>query len=139
MLVGVYPLCSIQIPYRVTELSGTNNNLNSVHFTNSTNGYIVGDNGTILKTTQGPVGIKEINKIKSEFVVYPNPSTDIITINSTLPKGNLFLYNVTGSEFKKLFFTTNNFNLDISDIAPGIYLIKIISEKGVALRKIVKE
>jgi photosystem II stability/assembly factor-like uncharacterized protein len=35
--------------------SCTTNNLYSVYFTNTTTGYVVGDSGTILKTTDGGI------------------------------------------------------------------------------------
>ena len=57
--------------------SGTTNYLHSVYFTNANSGYTVGDDGTILKTTDGgTVGIYEKQKT-SNLKIYPNPATEV--------------------------------------------------------------
>ena len=53
-------------------------------FTNSDTGYIVGYNGTILKTSNGGgVGINEIQVSSNLLKIYPNPSSDNISIETS--------------------------------------------------------
>jgi hypothetical protein len=74
------------------------------------------------------------------FYVYPNPSSSLINLQwqENSPK-QIELYDFTG---KKVSVSQNDSEfstqIDISGLAPGNYLIKIISEKGVRTEKIVK-
>jgi hypothetical protein len=105
-----------------------------------------------LNTTPARVAIKTstascsnvgINEIKSNFgdyvYVYPNPTTDILNINiSKITPANLTceIYNCNGQLVKtvqRLEFQ-NTFNL--SDLANGIYVVKIFNSEVNAIKKV---
>lgn len=75
--------------------------LNSVYFTDVDTGYVVGEGGTILKTTNGGItGLCE-NYLGSELLtIIPNPSKDKITISSpALIRNTQFsIFNVSGEK-----------------------------------------
>lgn len=86
------------------------------------------------------LGINE-NMLASEFTIYPNPSKEYITITSNeLAYSSIQIFDLNGrlinsSEFE----STNQKSIDISNLSNGIYLMKIISNKGIFTQKIIKE
>lgn len=85
-----------------------------------------------------------LNKISDynnlEFDIFPNPCRDIVTIN--LPNElNFFieLYDINGKIHKK-YEVTGTVNLNLEDILPGPYLVRIIEEKTYRqyLKKLIK-
>jgi alpha-tubulin suppressor-like RCC1 family protein len=50
---GLRSIKSIDNGANWTSISGVHNNLNGIHFVNETHGWAVGDNGTIIRTTDG--------------------------------------------------------------------------------------
>ena len=74
----------------------------------------------------------------SDIHIYPNPTLDILIL-----KGNLSLirsveiYTLTGQLVKRI---TNNFEaIDLTRLESTIYVLKIKSEKGIKILKVVKE
>ncbi len=70
-----------------------------------------------------------ISVSKNDFKVYPNPSSDIVTISSTNNEAPLLLrvYSLTGS---KLLEIENTGTLSVSNLQHGIYFIEIIGHNG---------
>jgi len=75
------------------------------------------------------------------FSVYPNPSSDIITIETSESPFNsyLSLVNLNGQELLYQQTTKAVTEMDISNLPGGIYFIKVRSEKAVEVRKIIKK
>jgi len=73
----------------------------------------------------------------SSFKIYPNPVKDVIFIESVLPINKLEIYSLTGS----LLLSNSNVNrqISVSSLSKGIYLVKVYTDNGVAVSKIVKE
>ena len=71
--------------------------------------------------------------INIEVSVFPNPSAGKVEIKSDLVIQQINLYAVDG----KLLNTTQESAIQFD--TPGIYFIKIITEKGIAVKKIVVE
>jgi hypothetical protein len=122
--------------------SGTWNGLNSIFFTDSTTGYVVGDGGTILKTGNGGEDFVPVYKsIETRFTICPNPAKSMITITSkaiTKESISANFLNAEGNEVLKKVTQTST-PIDISDLPPGIYLIRIVSKKGTEVKKLVVE
>lgn len=75
--------------------------------------------------------IKDLNNQKA--LIYPNPSNGIINIeNKNLNK--IFIYDISGKKIKELKASSQ---IDLSDISKGIYLIKLISDEGILVDKII--
>ena len=67
--------------------------------------------------------------------VYPNPSSNYITIDSELKVISSELYDMNGRLCKT---NMDEVNLDLSKLNPGVYLLKIKTAAGVIVRKIFK-
>lgn len=117
--------------------------LNSVYFTDTNSGYIVGERGTILKTINGGglVSSAKTQTIESTFTIYPNPATNKISIetNSNLQgETTICIYNMNGALLQqKKFQGQHLIELDVSTLAKGIYLVKIQTNKGIETKKLV--
>jgi photosystem II stability/assembly factor-like uncharacterized protein len=122
------------------QISGTTNPLYSVYFPAPNTGYAVGKSGTILKTTNGGVWLEE--KSKAENInIYPNPANTTITIKTPgiAGKSLLSVYNINGQELIKQKISKSKTQLDISNLPSGVYIVKLVNEKAVEVRKFVKE
>jgi photosystem II stability/assembly factor-like uncharacterized protein len=122
--------------------SGTTLTLYSVDFIGSQTGYAVGDNGIILKTTNGGDWIKEKSKPNfSELLLFPNPANDQIFIElpPVLSKSSFYLYNLNGQTLITKPLKENKSQIDISKLESGIYFVKVINDKGVGYGKFIKE
>ena len=94
-------------------------------------------------------GINEVKGKENNVVVYPNPATSIITID--IPKAavgsmqeavcKIEICNLLGEEV----YSTTNYkpsttnNIDVSAFPNGVYFIKVTTEKGVVVKRFVKE
>lgn len=88
------------------------------------------------------LSIDEIATIEKEVIsVYPNPSKDIININSTINSFNsISIVDLNGRVVKNVNFdSVVEAQISISDLASGIYVINVTSEKETFSKKIVKE
>lgn len=72
------------------------------------------------------------NDDMSELRIYPNPAKEILTI--VLPannenKSSLEIFNILGNKVlnRNINPTNGSISLDVSSLAPGVYIIKIIS------------
>ncbi|HAW53295.1 MAG TPA: hypothetical protein DCX54_13360 [Flavobacteriales bacterium] len=83
------------------------------------------------------VGVNETENINDKVSVYPNPSSDIIYIESTLKVETAVLYNLNGSAvWNGSPNRTGTFQLNVSNLDHGIYFLSIQTEKGIARKKI---
>lgn len=71
------------------------------------------------------------------IALFPNPVTTVLNIDSkSLHLVKIEVYSILGQKVKEI-----NFNLNVVemyDLANGVYLIRLYSEKGVSVRKIIK-
>ncbi len=88
-------------------------------------------------TTFATLGVNQIEN--KSVAVFPNPVNDILTITS---KGNLTsiqLLDVQGRLLATYLESEEKASINLSDKASGVYFVKIFTENGVKLEKIVKK
>jgi hypothetical protein len=96
----------------------------------------------IMKMSQGVfTGIPE-TILQNNVNIFPNPSNEKvnITIDQPLNHGTLLLINTTGQVvMKKENISGNQFAIDLSDLATGIYFIEVRSDdKIISSKKIIR-
>ena len=70
------------------------------------------------------------------FIVYPNPTSDILNIETTLELKSIEIYNIQGQKV----MTSNQNQINVSDLASGIYMIRIQdTNNAIATKKFVKQ
>lgn len=65
----------------------------------------------------------------TDFVIYPNPTNDIVNVNSKLSIENLQVYNILGQEVISDSKLKNN-QIDLSHLSNGTYIFKVTLENG---------
>ena len=82
-------------------------------------------------------GVSDVKDIKVKL--YPNPVVNKLTIEfSTEDSNQVVIYNMTGQKVYNKQHFSSIIDIDMSQFGEGIYLVKIKSEKGEYLRKVIK-
>jgi hypothetical protein len=97
-------------------------------------------NGNLYALHWGPKtndGIEEIASNK-DIIIYPNPATETMTIEA-LQKAVIEIMNIEGQRIKTINDVGTKMTIDIGDLSNGVYIIKATTDKGVAVKKFIKE
>jgi photosystem II stability/assembly factor-like uncharacterized protein len=118
-----------------------NNTLNDIYFADINTGYAVGNTGTVIKTTNGGEQWVEEQSNKENFSVFPSPANKNITIETLLSTKEitLIILNLNGQELIRHNITDTKTQIDISNLTSGLYIVKMITDKTIEVRKITKE
>ena len=105
-----------------------------------TGSYLYIDN---LAFAGSVAGINE-NKLSTEIKLFPNPSANQLLIslnNSTEGKGQVEIYDVQGKKLTSLanIDFTSTTAIDIADLSPGAYCIKLNTSAGIISKKFIKQ
>lgn len=119
---------------------GINNGYGSGYFMlNAEDGtQIFRDNGkfanqaTYMIDVTYPAGVEEYT---AESTVYPNPATDVINIKTSDNVERVEIYNMQGQLVK---MEVNVENISVRDLSNGVYMLKLTTDKGSSMHKIVK-
>ena len=68
--------------------------------------------------------------------IFPNPTSDKLNIHLDLIMNKVTVYSVTGQLIENININTTNYQLDVSEYDPGIYMIQIETEKGRIIKSI---
>ncbi|MFV0501473.1 MAG: DUF4465 domain-containing protein [Bacteroidales bacterium] len=103
-------------------------------------GIIYGD--SLSFSTLASSYINLINDKPISFNVYPNPAKNYINISTKHieDKYSIILYNIQGKEILRKEFNSVNDNIvDISNLSKGVYLVQIISNNRLSMKKLIIE
>ena len=78
--------------------------------------------------------LKNINQIK----VFPNPAEDLLNVRSSQIIEQAELYDIYGNKLEFITPKESNFNINLSGIAKGIYLLKLNTAENVSITKVSK-
>ena len=84
------------------------------------------------------VGINEIGNGNLNMSIYPNPTTGILNVSCSATPKEIFITDVIGQRVFTL-PKQNERRIDISSFPSGIYFLNVKTERGVLVRKIIKE
>ena len=90
--------------------------------------------------------IKETSFITSfpntnnEILIYPNPSSEKITVEYHAFTGNerIMLFDIAGRPLISCWLSGMISNIDITPFSPGVYLIKVITQEKIIVHKLIK-
>jgi hypothetical protein len=86
--------------------------------------------------TPKPAGIEEVGQSTQEIAIYPNPSKDYINISVENDEiENVQIYNLTG----KLVKQEKSNKININDLPVGMYIIKVETDGGNCIKKVIKD
>ena len=90
---------------------------------------------TIILNTLGT----EVFSTNNYFQIYPNPSSDFLTIQfKNSEKEEIQIYNSIGELVKKAIIS-NNHTIDVSELSSGIYFIHLINSNQLLTHKFIKQ
>ncbi len=112
----------------------------SVYFVNDFTGFIAGSKGTILKTSNGGVGINEHAEKSSAIHIYPNPNPNHFTLSlpKTITSAELTIFNIIGEKVYSETFSGKEKTVD-AKLREGIYFVQVRDGEGQWTQKIVVE
>lgn len=97
----------------------------------------------LQRHTLTSTGINDITDFSKNIQVFPNPTTDKITITglSADISKNMFIsvYNLQGQLLLQQAIYSETAGMDLSSLAKGIYLLKLNSGNNSAVRRVIKE
>lgn len=91
---------------------------------------------TILKMIV--TGINETNISLAKIKLFPDPATNNITIETSLPT-SIEILNLEGQLLTDIKELNYSVNIDISSYAKGLYIAKLKTFEGIAVKKFIKE
>jgi photosystem II stability/assembly factor-like uncharacterized protein len=132
-----------------SQISNTANDLKGVYFTDAFTGWIVGNNGTILHTTNGGVSFveeKQMDEIPTEFLLlqnYPNPFNPCTKIKYSVPQSSqvvVKVFDVLGNEIETLVneekpIGTYEINWNAANLPSGVYFYQLRAGSFVETKK----
>ena len=89
----------------------------------------------MIITVENELNIIENNAM--QFLVYPNPFSEIINITGVLGDIEYSLFSVNGKAIKK--GRVQNSIIVLDGIASGVYLLKLTSDSTTSTKKIIKK
>ena len=80
------------------------------------------------------VGVEDFT---NEAVVYPNPATELVNINTSDNVQRVEIFNMQGQLVKVE--TGEVKSVSVKDLANGLYTLKLTTDNGVSMHKIIKK
>lgn len=108
--------------------------LTNIQMTSLTNGYICGNNRTLLKYTQVN-GISSLQDL--EVDIHPNPATDRLYIQSAKMIDAVKLFDCKGNLVMKSEFRSDHYSIVVSQFKRGIYFLQIRIGQTQSVQKII--
>lgn len=84
-------------------------------------------------TAGATTGIEDINATAN---VYPNPAQDVVNVNAASQISNIELFNIAGQKVSTFNVNNTTTQIDVTELANGIYFLKINTEDGMITKKI---
>lgn len=88
------------------------------------------------------IGLEDLKKEELEFIAYPNPAKDNITIQTKqLKGGSLFVYDIMGKEVLSAKINNDETNLSLNNLKAGVYILKVLNSENLIVgnKKIIKQ
>ena len=78
---------------------------------------------------------------RNSISIYPNPATNSITISNDANAllNSIEISDINGRVVLTKKIDTTEVQLSVSDLASGVYIVKVTTDKGIALKKFIKE
>lgn len=94
------------------------------------------DNYTLSATNNGVLGTKEASVLDDSVLIYPNPATDFVAIQSKSTVTKIEIFNAAGRNMHAQF---DGDKIDVRHLGSGAYIISIETIDGKISKKIIKK
>ena len=94
-----------------------------------------------LDTVNFTSNLKVNDFLTSKFSVYPNPVNNVINFSNGVNAlvSTIDMTDLNGRVIKSVKVNATEGQFSVSDLATGIYMMRITTDQGMAVKKIVKE
>jgi hypothetical protein len=93
---------------------------------------------TVKFVPQEPaLDIREV--FDQKYSIYPIPASDVLNVEGLVPNSQLTVYDISGKELMNIVAANSITLLGISDLAQGVYFLKILEKGNAEILKFVKE
>lgn len=89
-----------------------------------------------------PSSAKDLSKLESEFVVFPNPASDAVNVQLNLSKqaqtATVRLFDLSGKMIQQFNYDNvqkEKFQYNVSRLSSGTYFLQVITEEGAGTKK----
>lgn len=86
-----------------------------------------------------PLAVNEIDKKDSTFKVYPNPTNDILNFDSKTKVKSVNVVDLSGRNVISSEVNQNKFNISLSKLPSGTYIVTAQTENGLQSTKVIKK
>ena len=95
----------------------------------------------VAQTTVATLSTDEFALANSSIVLYPNPTTNVLHLESQQAIKQISIYDISGRQIKDIAVIGLKMNLDISTetLSAGTYFVKIKTINGALVKKFIKE
>lgn len=94
-------------------------------------------NPAIVTNTFNTEFVTTLNNLyfdSGNFILYPNPATDLVQISSSINSGDIesiVIFDVLGKVVKKVeAVNSNQTNISVSELSSGVYMVEVITENN---------
>lgn len=102
-------------------------------------GYVKnGDTTGTVYSDSYLLSIGKNSKVNNSFNAYPNPVSNILTIENIKPSSIVSIYNINQQLVNSIDSKNSTLRLDMKGLKKGMYIIVIKNESGIKWKKIVK-
>ena len=77
--------------------------------------------------------------LNAQVMLFPNPSSEYVEIRGTFQNGIIEISDTKGSIIHSLPIVSLKTKIDLSKLLTGVYVIKIKSEQGITIKKLIKQ
>jgi hypothetical protein len=84
-------------------------------------------------------GISDFIATQAEIKIYPNPASDVLTIEADQIINEVLFYNTYGQLIRTVPATKTKVNINTESLTAGVYMVVVRLENGVLVRKVVVE
>ena len=94
-----------------------------------------------LTTSSEPCerSLSTVNINKSEVKLYPNPTADVLNIETDANKNLIKIIDLSGKVISTYSVQENKISLKVQHLPKGIYIVEIENEKGKTISKFIKK
>lgn len=128
------------VPYKI---GSSNDKLQNIHYF-AAETFISTWGGRIVQNTTGNILVTDVPSnekmlIEQTVTVFPNPTIDIINLQSEIDMQEVYLIDISGKLMVSEQVKNKTHQLNMSDLPAGIYFLRIKTDKSIETKKVVKQ
>ena len=119
-------------------VTATDNNL-GFQRTSNINFYLKNEHNSTVNVIQESISTL-IENNKDKVLFYPNPVSDLLTLKTNGKYNNITIMDITGNMIEQMDCKgKTNVQVDMGQLSPGMYIIKLQSKTESILKKVIKQ